>query len=232
MDLSRVRRGLFEFGLITMSILLAFSLDAWWDGRSQRADVFNLLDALADELRAAQVELDRGSGIQSDARESQLQMAGLMTRTPTARAGAELLSLDAEAFRTTTVEIPSGVLESLLAFEGWSDIAGLELSVRISEWPAKVDNVVGTDAILFSAVHRLRERVWSLSYLPFAQDPAVAALVEDEFPPNVDAVLSSPQIASDLGWAALIGQIAVDEKTALAQEAGSLIALIELRLGM
>jgi hypothetical protein len=214
-----------------MSILLAFSLDAWWDGRSQRAAVFNLLDALADELRAAQVELDRGSGIQSDARGLQLQLAGLMTRAPNAGAGAELLSVSGGVFRTTTVELPSGVLESLLSYEGWSDIAGLDLSVRISEWPAKVENVEGTDAILFSAVHRLRERAWSLSYLPFAQDPAVTALVEDEFPPNVDALLSSPQIASDLGWAALIGQIAVDEKTSLGRDADSLIALIEQRLG-
>ena len=43
--------------VIVGSILLAFGIDAWWDGSKERADELDYLRALRSEFQAAAVEL-------------------------------------------------------------------------------------------------------------------------------------------------------------------------------
>lgn len=50
-DLSRLRRSLSEMLLIVVSILLAFSLDAWWDDRERAAQQVQELQAIRTEMR-------------------------------------------------------------------------------------------------------------------------------------------------------------------------------------
>ena len=44
--------------MIVASILLAFCLDAWWDGRQEQAHLDEVLEAVADEFEAEIVVLD------------------------------------------------------------------------------------------------------------------------------------------------------------------------------
>lgn len=51
-------RALLDVLLIVGSILIAFALDAWWDGRAREGHEREALRALAEELRSSRVELD------------------------------------------------------------------------------------------------------------------------------------------------------------------------------
>ncbi len=47
-----------EGAVIVLSILLAFGIDAWWEGRQERAEEREALEALADDFDAAARELE------------------------------------------------------------------------------------------------------------------------------------------------------------------------------
>lgn len=53
-----MKTALRDAALIVVSILIAFALDAWWDGQSRMAEEREALTALQAELRASRVELD------------------------------------------------------------------------------------------------------------------------------------------------------------------------------
>lgn len=51
-------RSALDIGLIVVSILIAFTLEAWWDGHQRDAQEREALATVADELAASRAELD------------------------------------------------------------------------------------------------------------------------------------------------------------------------------
>jgi hypothetical protein len=134
---------------IVFSILLAFALDAWWDARAEARSERNVLMTLAQELDAADVQLQMQLGnyvFLEKATETvadQLVAAGdgQSVAVPDAYLAALLLDM--------TYNPPIGTTNTLLASGQVSMLRNWELRVALAEWPAVIQDAVEEQTALW-----------------------------------------------------------------------------------
>ena len=125
-----------EFLVIVASILAAFALDAWWNGRVEQNDVRAQLRTVGTEFATIQAELEsQGEGLD----QVRAAVANLLPHiSPT----APVLSLDSItalmdlSFRHGTIELQSGSLQALLASGQLAAIDHPGLAALLATWPA------------------------------------------------------------------------------------------------
>ncbi|MEQ8330401.1 MAG: hypothetical protein RH859_08080 [Longimicrobiales bacterium] len=126
---------------IVVSILIAFSIDAWWDGRQERARETVLLNGLLSDFRASEESLDWAielSGRVVAASEALLEVepAAAMEMSPA--------YLDSLLYVVTGLDLftPSnGILSSLVASEGLAVISDAELRFDLARWLQRLGDV-------------------------------------------------------------------------------------------
>jgi hypothetical protein len=160
----QLRRGLAELVLITISILLAFSLQAWWDARSDREELEASLSALREEFVAVQVELERARGVYQGTAESALEFQKLMGPDPTpAQVEALPFSL---GMATGTADLPDGVLSGLVSGQSLSGVRDAQLRSRLTSWPSRVRDQQKTESQLNERIAAFLHRFTEISPLP------------------------------------------------------------------
>lgn len=138
---TRVRRGLAEVVIIAVGILLAFSVDAWWDGVQSGRDLERALSAVRTELEV-NLRLVEGS-ISAQRRVSDVGMELLTMTGPDASveiaARAEDLLV---SFMPTPQTRPQvGALNSLLESGRLDEIDSEELPALLASLPAAFVNL-------------------------------------------------------------------------------------------
>jgi hypothetical protein len=111
----RLRRYARDVVLIVTSILIAFSLDAWWDSQLQRRDEREALLALRSDFVATRdeyVTLERTHNNRLAAAEA---LRGLPSTGDSGLSADSLAALFGRAFTRGTSDPPVGALQSLLA---------------------------------------------------------------------------------------------------------------------
>ena len=102
-----------EMAVIVLSILLAFALDAWWDGRKETQEGRTTLTALAAEFDAAALEIAF-----SEARNRQV-VAAADTLLQALRGGGARVELNASTLGalllTPTTNPMRGTVDALIA---------------------------------------------------------------------------------------------------------------------
>lgn len=128
MSVSSLKTALRDAALIVVSILIAFALDAWWDGRSRAAEEREALTALSAELAASRAELD--SVMAFNVRQIQR-----IDRHLNGRFNPDEEPEDLDAFSGGLTFDPSiGAIEAILA-GGLDRVTSLELRAAIAAWP-------------------------------------------------------------------------------------------------
>jgi hypothetical protein len=135
--------------VIIVSILVAFSIDAWWADRQQGESLHALLDLLGQDIDADVTEL-RFREARSDSileRLDQLLSVGLgETRSP----GADELSALAEwLFRTSQTDQSLSAYEVARGSDSWNQVPS-GIKVALSEYmrgPFSVDRLRDIDAV-------------------------------------------------------------------------------------
>jgi hypothetical protein len=212
------RKALTEFAVITVSILMAFSLDAWWDHRSQRADLVAALTALQNEFTAAQTELARAYGLVDQVAEKAGAMQDLMGPDPTP-AAVDSLRVMGTGLRVTTSDLPMAILQGLLDSDLLGAASSMELRTRLAEWPAQVANYEEVEGYLNAHISLFSARVDEATpdpRSPFGFDGA--------------AILSDPWFWSRLGRAIGATIFVRRDNEALSERAESLKGLIAAEL--
>lgn len=130
-----------EVVVVVMSILIAFSLDAGWDGFRARAETRARLSAVLDEVRAAGPVL--ATAVRShEARAAEL--AELRARLQAGSTGAQVAvpdSLIGPLLLPMVFEIPTRVTEAFLETEGAAELGDLILEAALGGWPTSVEDV-------------------------------------------------------------------------------------------
>ena len=222
-----------EFLLITLSILMAFALDAWWDGLAARRKLDSQLLAVRDELQVAQSELVRAIEVQSGVRTQQTLWLNLMTPSPSDADVAAFFMIPSadlgragNPLRITTLDLPVGALQSLLAQDLWSAIRDEDLRVRLANWRSMIDDARGTDFVLNEWITGLHEVAAADAFLPLMPSPPGVDPLEDRFPSDIPRLLSDPEIANRLLFTIRLGGAAIREKEELHQVAEDLLESI------
>jgi hypothetical protein len=131
--------------VIVGSILLAFGLQAWWEGRRERRDEQELVFAFTAEFDGVEAELDRAREVHQARRESTAELIRLIDQGTPLPGADSLWSLMRAAGRATTLDPPNGVLSSALGAGSLTLIQNDSLRVLLASWPRLVSDHAGTE---------------------------------------------------------------------------------------
>lgn len=134
-----LRRTLGEVGVIVVSILLAFSLDAWWEERQRDAEAEDLVRALQVEFEDAESELERVR-LRHDQVVTAADEVLLQLRREEEASAAVPASTLASLLLTPTTDPPRGTLDALLASGDLGLIRDEQLRGRLADWPAALSD--------------------------------------------------------------------------------------------
>jgi len=158
-DTSSLRRGFVEAVLIVLSILLAFAIDAWWDGRQALRVEKVLLEAVADELAENRSNLDQTLSLH----EAYRDRVDRFLRA----SSAELASLPGDSVLgwTQALSVPAtfdpgvAATSALLETPPANSVAGAEARVLLAQWLRALDDLKEEANLAYDVGGRMFERL-------------------------------------------------------------------------
>ncbi len=138
--------------MIVASILMAFGIQAWWDGRVDRREETESLEALHADFLGTVEELDRAS----EAHKRRLAAASELLGTPEMGLRAlgpdSLTALVRRSRGTTSIDPPVATLKGLMASGRLSLISDKLLRTKLAQWNGLLDDHEGTQELLLVVV--------------------------------------------------------------------------------
>lgn len=130
------RRIAVEFGVIVLSILAAFALEAWWSDRVDTEQTRARVETLANEFTATRSDLAIEVEGLDAARTALAALLGSVSPTAPMISMDSITTLLDLSFRAATIELRSGSLQALLASGDLADIEDPDLTALLAAWPA------------------------------------------------------------------------------------------------
>ena len=121
-----------EVGIVTLGILIAFSLDSWWDGRQERRLEVGHLRALQQEFTDNRQRLRDKEEFEKGLNQRLLALIGLMRTTPPP-ARLDLIRALASIFTAKQFEPVTAAYDTVIGTGGLSLIRDAELRRSIVE---------------------------------------------------------------------------------------------------
>ena len=144
-DRSLIRRGLLEGFVITASILLAFTLDRWWEGRETSAHIEEIQVALVSEFEATASELRATRAVHAARREAAQVLAELEQGAVGELGGDSIWALWVAASLPIMTDPPRGALTSVISAGDLRLIAGQGLRSRLAGWENRLEDMSHTE---------------------------------------------------------------------------------------
>lgn len=135
----RWKAWLAEAGVIMLSILAAFAVDAWWDGRKDYNRAQGEVASLRSEFEAIDRELTRAAEELQTALEATHELARLAGPQPAPLTDAQFGLLFTRSLSINAVQLPTGALANVLASGDLPLLRDLELQSRLASWPSISD---------------------------------------------------------------------------------------------
>ncbi|MGD8495079.1 MAG: hypothetical protein PVF05_02745 [Gemmatimonadales bacterium] len=144
--------------LIVGSILIAFMLDAWWDGRGRMHQEREALQALAGELGDSRAELD--SVMAYNARRVETTSYFLeLTESRIERLPLDSLGRATSAvFGGMTYDPSLGATEAIFS-AGLDLVTDVELRARIAAWPGMLQEIEADQAAMLTRWEKVSDAV-------------------------------------------------------------------------
>jgi len=158
-----------EVVLIVSSILLAFAINAWWEGRGERAREREALEALAEDFAAADSILAmRVLAIDSGAVAAQA-IIDLVGPHADVRQADSLAELIPRIIRRPTFEPPMGTLQALLGSGELRLIRNPRLKAVLASFPSELEGMrqtqgFGSEVVFTMLLPYLNARIPMLQY--------------------------------------------------------------------
>jgi hypothetical protein len=192
---------------IVGSILLAFAIDAWWDGRKDREIEQELLVSLIQEFEGAATEFDIQWTKAEQRRTAATQLAALNDKTIAQADPETLYRLWNQTYSPSISDPPEGTLTSAIATGRLSLIRNKLLKSLLTRWSGRLRNLHNTERNLTDHMVRgFMQDITQRALLPF-----LSAAVGPEFG---DALLAVPT-KNHLNLIVLVTGISMDENKEL-----------------
>lgn len=164
--------------LIVVSILIAFGLDAWWDGRSRAEDEHEALKTLVEELRASRAELDSVIAFNLKQRRAAGYFGTLVGGVERLPHDSLIFAFDARS-GGMTFDPSLGASEALVRS---GLLRNAELRAQIAAWPGILQEIQADQSFILHRYEKLSD-----------------ALVEAGLASEIDRFLSRPNSLDDEG---------------------------------
>lgn len=136
------RRVGIEALAIVASILLAFGIDAWWDGRQESTSDLKQLSAVLDELyvhkRLMAEAIDAHLGTIEEGKE----LLAIMAAPPGSTSDADIARLMARFVNFYQINTPFGALNTAFQSGAISRMEDSALASALASWPVAIDDLL------------------------------------------------------------------------------------------
>ena len=217
-----------DITILVAGILAAFGLEAWWAERQDIKRETEILTALAIEFSEAEVEILRIGSVHEmyGVRIGRLEDA---VRRESATGRAVLLpdTLALWLFPFMTLDIPTGVLESVAASGEIGLIRDLELRASLAAWPTVVADAVEEEEVVRNLVYnQIVPQLGGLDRLISGQINAIYESASEGGPTMV-AFPHDPTVLNLIAARVRLERLIVDEYALMVAKLG----IIKDRLG-
>ncbi len=203
---------------IVGSILLAFAIDAWWDGQKDRETEQELLVSLIQEFEGAATEFDIRWTEAEQRRNAATQLAALNDKTIVQADPDTLHRLWIQAYSPSISDPPEGALTSAIATGRMSLIRNKLLKSLLTGWSGRLRNLHNTERNLTDYMVRVFiQDISQRALLPF-----MSAAVGPEFG---DALLAVPT-KNHLNWIVFVTGISMDENEQIQDDIEKILDLL------
>ena len=203
---------------IVGSILLAFAIDAWWDGQKDRETEQELLVSLIQEFEGAATEFDIRWTEAEQRRNAATQLAALNDKTIVQADPDTLHRLWIQAYSPSISDPPEGALTSAIATGRISLIRNKLLKSLLTGWSGRLRNLHNTERNLTDYMVKVFiQDISQRALLPF-----MSAAVGPEFG---DALLAVPT-KNHLNWIVFVTGISMDENEQIQDDIEKILDLL------
>jgi len=147
---------------IVVSILLAFGIQAWWEGRQERGDELRILEGLGADFRANREELNRVTGLHEDFQSRLVALQRLPTSELELVPDEEMDSFSRAMQGTPTFDPQDATLDAALASGDLGTIRDPHLRDLLAQWKAQVEDLEEEAADFREVSARARDRIGEL----------------------------------------------------------------------
>ena len=137
-----------EGGVIVGSILLAFTLDAWWDNRNREDELRDQLEVVAREMQSAGEALQRAL----DAHDMNAYLAEHLTSALGRVAeGSDVVVSDTlvgPLLPQVTADVTTGSLDAFIAAGGLELIEDVDIRFHLLDWPTQIQDLLDDETYL------------------------------------------------------------------------------------
>ena len=214
-----------EGGAIVISILLAFSIDAWWTEKQEGVREERQIRALISEFQGnhshLQLDLDRLRGITSNLEE-------LTNKLSSVSEGTEVTVFDRYfwSVRQGGIADPStGTLDAMISSGNLGLLQNESLRSALSDWSAMLDEVQADQQTLrnFTA----GELIPYLGTLGDFSSLVLARSNESDAPDNQRTVQSTGRLRTSVAYKLLMSRVALAKLETLVTRTESIIDLLK-----
>lgn len=228
-----VKSYLYEGLVIVASILVAFALDASWANYQESKVEQKILRELRAELESAKVRIEFSITELEGVIEASSDIVNALGKDTSILSPNSAKNLVNRVLAINTLEVPTGVLDSIVASGQVRLISNSELREALAEWPALISDVrenhewhrVETDEYLIPYLARylsIRDAVISMGYATFEQG---------SFDYDLAPMQRDPVFEGRLVNRILRQQATLSETRVLLDGIEKLLALINLEIG-
>jgi hypothetical protein len=158
---------------IIVSILLAFSIDAWWDGHQERQEEERLLIALLDEFRENKELLEEARIHHRAVEQAELELMALAADTSPDISPDSLDQLIGEInWWWSATKFSTGALNSVVLAGKLHLIRNEELRREVAGWQAEIAKVHFNEGQDYTTFHE--------DFMPYLRDNAYLAQISSQ----------------------------------------------------
>lgn len=212
-----------EIAIITISILLAFALERWWDRQTDLRQKEELLSSLISEFEATAEELQSARQMHENRRTGALELSRLEASSIGETGPDQISQYWYWAITPDETYPPRGALFSAISGNRLSLVDSEDLKTRLAGWTDSLDNFRQTERVL--AEYTLQV------FWPGVARDVVLPLNKERIGRETDEVILMPATKNHLNLLALGSEVAIGQIELLQQEAGEILVLLRNEVG-
>ena len=215
----RVNKAILEIAIITVSILLAFALERWWDRQVDTRSKDELVSSLIQEFEVTNAEFQSALTSHSNRYRGASKLGELDEKTIGNVNPDDISQYWYWVVTPDETYPPTGALLSAINDNRLSLLRNAELRSRLASWNDRLENFRQTERIL--AEYTLQ------TFWPNVAVDVVIPLNKEAIGRETDKVILMPATKNHLNLLALGSRVAIGQIEALQAEASEILRLLQ-----
>jgi len=224
--LAKIRKGAGELAIITISILLAFSLDAWWGNQKEENARRSMLVTIRGELVISAEEIARARTIHEGLR---LKLNAWADIVGPDYQGPMTDSLLAKLFpvRIPSTDVPGAMIAEFQSSYGVGALQDPILVAQFSSWPARVQDYEKGEGNLSNVLVVFKNQIQDSAPSIAELYPTLSGERDSKFESDWQDLMTDFRFENAIFNALFLLDIVIDSNQALEAAAADLMVRID-----